>query len=242
MTNPATILPARVRLSERIQGNPVNPPVVSPSSRRHRNSGTAPGKFDARWDNETWNPFEKTLAALEGTYYPALVHASGMAAMTTALHAAPPGKISCMRHFNHAALIVAQEMTQREGGQLVTVDIAKIEEVVAALPGASAVLIESPTNPMLELAEIATIAKAAHEAGALVIVDNTFATPLGQQPFMMGADIVVHSATKYLAGHSDVVLGAVLANTEELHQRLWDYRTHTGAIAVPWKPGWPCVV
>lgn len=230
MTNPATIL-AQSGRPERIQGNPVNPPVVFSST--YRNSGTAPGNIYARWDNETWNPFEKTLAALEGTDYPALVHASGMAAMTTALHAAPPGKIVAPRHSYHASLIVAQEMTEREGGQLVTVDIANTEEVVAALPGASAVLIESPTNPMLELADIPTIAKAAHEAGALVIVDNTFATPLGQQPFIMGADIVVHSATKYLAGHSDVVLGAVLANTEQLHQRLWDYRTHTGAIAGP---------
>ena len=121
MTNPATIL-AQSGRPERIQGNPVNPPVVFSST--YRNSGTAPGNIYARWDNETWNPFEKTLAALEGTDYPALVHASGMAAMTTALHAAPPGKIVAPRHSYHASLIVAQEMTEREGGQLVTGDIA----------------------------------------------------------------------------------------------------------------------
>lgn len=230
MTNPATIL-AQSGRPDRIQGSPVNPPIVLSST--YRNSGTEPGNIYARWDTETWNPFEETLAALEGSAFPALVHSSGMAAITTALHAAPPGKIVAPRHAYHASLVVAREMAEREGGQVVTVDIADTDEVVAALPGASAVLIESPTNPMLELADIPTIAAAAHDAGALVIVDNTFATPLGQQPLAMGADIVVHSATKYLAGHSDVILGAVLAATEDLHTRMWNYRTHTGAVAGP---------
>ncbi|AZN29587.1 PLP-dependent transferase [Flaviflexus salsibiostraticola] len=232
MTKPATIL-AQSGRPDRVQGSPVNPPIVLSST--YRNSGTEPGNIYARWDTETWNPFEQTLAALEGADFPALVHSSGMAAITTALHAARPGRIVAPRHSYHASLVVAREMAEREGGEVVTVDIANTDEVVSALPGASAVLLESPTNPMLELADIPTIADAAHEAGTLVIVDNTFATPLGQQPLSMGADIVVHSATKYLAGHSDVILGAALAATEELHQTMWDYRTHTGSVAGPFE-------
>lgn len=230
MMNPATIL-AQSGRPERIQGNPVNPPIVLSST--YRNAGTGPGNIYARWDTETWNPFEQTLATLEGADLPALVHASGMAAITTALHCAPPGKIVAPRHSYHASLIVAQEMAEREGGEVVTVDIANTDEILEALPGAKAVLLESPTNPMLELADIETVAKAAHKLGVLIIADNTFATPLGQQPLALGADIVVHSATKYLAGHSDVVLGAVVTNSEELHTRMWNYRTHTGSIAGP---------
>lgn len=232
MTKPATIL-AQSGRPERIQGSPVNPPIILSST--YRNAGTEPGNIYARWDTETWNPFEQTLAALEGAEYPALVHSSGMAAITTALHAAPPGKIVAPKHAYHASLVVAREMAGREGGEVVTVDIANTAEVIAALPGASAILLESPTNPMLELADIKAIAGAARELGVLTIVDNTFATPLGQQPLAMGADIVVHSATKYLAGHSDVVLGAVLARTKELHTRLWEYRTHTGSVAGPFE-------
>ena len=95
--------------------------------------------------------------------------------------------------------------------------------------------IESPTNPMLEVADLAALVSGAHEAGALVVVDNTFATPLGQRPLTVGADLVVHSVTKYLAGHSDVVLGAVLADDEALHTRVTAYRTLHGAIAGPWE-------
>ncbi|WP_182353983.1 trans-sulfuration enzyme family protein [Flaviflexus huanghaiensis] len=232
MTKPATIL-AQSGRPDRVQGSPVNPPIVLSST--YRNAGTEPGNIYARWNTETWHPFEQTLATLEGAEHPALVHSSGMAAITTALHAARPGRIVVPRHAYHASLVVARDMAQREGGEVIAVDIANTDEVISSLPGASAILIESPTNPMLELADIPAIAAAAHDAGALVIVDNTFATPLGQQPLAMGADIVVHSATKYLAGHSDVILGAALAATEELHHTMWDFRTRTGSVAGPFE-------
>ena len=96
------------------------------------------------------------------------------------------------------------------------VDISDTAAVVAALEGADVLWAESPTNPMLEVADLPRIFEAAHTVGALVLCDNTFATPLVQQPLSMGADVVVHSVTKYLAGHSDVVLGAtVTADTDE---------------------------
>ena len=118
--------------------------------------------------------------------------------------------------------------------------------MVAACEDAALVWIESPTNPALEVADIATIAAAAHEAGAYVVVDNTFATPLLQQPLALGADIVVHSATKYLAGHSDALLGALVTADDELHERpqgppLADRRHpgHPRGLAGPARPAHP---
>jgi len=138
-----------------------------------------------------------------------------MAAVANALHLAPAGSpVVVPRHAYHASLLLARDRARREGGEVREVDIADTEAVVEALTseGAEAgmVWIESPTNPMLEIADVPAIVEAAHAVGALVGVDNTFATPLGQRPLEWGADIVVHSATKYLSGHSDVVLGAVV--------------------------------
>ncbi len=117
-------------------------------------------------------------------------------------------------------------------GRLVArlVDIEDTDAVVAACADAALVWLESPTNPALEVADIETIAKAAHEAGAYVVVDNTFATPLLQQPIALGADIVVHSATKYLSGHSDVLLGALVTPDEELYGVLKNRRSLTGSV------------
>jgi cystathionine gamma-synthase len=110
------------------------------------------------------------------------------------------------------------------------VDIADTGAVVNACADASLVWIESPTNPALEVADIPTIVEAAHAAGARVVVDNTFATPLLQQPLAMDADIVVHSATKFIAGHSDVLLGALVTRNDELYDVLKKRRDMIGAV------------
>jgi cystathionine gamma-synthase len=110
------------------------------------------------------------------------------------------------------------------------VDVADTDAVVAACDDAAVVWLESPTNPALEVADIPTIAAAAHAAGARVVVDNTFATPLLQRPLDLGANLVVHSATKYLAGHSDVLLGAILTRDDELYDVLRGRRELIGAI------------
>jgi cystathionine gamma-synthase len=108
--------------------------------------------------------------------------------------------------------------------------VTATDEVVAACADAALVWLESPTNPALEVADIETITKAAHDAGAHVVVDNTFATPLLQRPLELGADLVVHSATKYIAGHSDLLMGAVVTADDELHGVLKGRRDLTGAI------------
>ena len=126
-----------------------------------------------------------------------------------------------------------QEREEQGRLRAVFVDITDTAAVAAACEGAAMVWFESPTNPALEVADIAAIARAAHEHGALVAVDNTFATPLLQRPLALGADVVVHSATKYISGHSDVLMGAVVAASDELADAAVHRRSLHGAIPAP---------
>ena len=184
----------------------------------------------------TWDPFEETLAELEGAALPGLVFASGLAAVSAALSLIPSGGVLVMpRHSYQGSLAMAEQMAERGELKLRTVDIADTAAVTAQLGGADMLWLESPTNPMLEIAEVEALASAAHQAGALVVADNTFSTPLGQRPLAAGVVVVVHSVTKYLAGHSDVVLGAVVTSNEELRSKLLVHRSLHGAIAGPFE-------
>jgi len=148
------------------------------------------------------------------------------------------GRIVMPRHTYQVALQLANELTSRSAITVDLVDVADTASVLAALDAGGRVdllWLESPTNPMLEVADLAALAAAGRAAGAIVAVDNTFATPLGQRPLALGADVVVHSVTKYLAGHSDVVLGAVVVNDPDLADRVIAYRGTHGAIAGPWE-------
>jgi cystathionine gamma-synthase len=115
------------------------------------------------------------------------------------------------------------------------VDIADTEATLRACDGADLLFVESPTNPMLEVADVEALCAGAHDRGALCAVDNTFATPLGQRPLIHGADVVIHSVTKFLAGHADVILGATVTHTSrpDLHERLRRRRSSHGAIPGP---------
>ena len=187
-----------------------------------------------RYDAPTWHPFEEALGALEGAALPALVFGSGMAAVDAVFALVPRGgRVVLPRHAYQVTLVLGSDLAERTGLQVELVDIADTDAVLAALPGAALLWVESPTNPMLEVADLPTLCSAARAAGVLVAVDNTFATPLGQQPLAHGADVVVHSVTKYLAGHSDVVLGAAVTSDPDLRVRLAGYRTTRGAIAGP---------
>jgi len=222
----------------RTQGSPVNPPLVLSST--YVSTGVpGPGELlYARAGTETWQPFEEALAALEGSTRPGLVFGSGMAAIAAAFSLIPVGgRLVMPRHSYQVTLAYAQELAERSGVDVVLVDIDDTPAVLAAVAAAptSMLWVESPTNPMLEVADLPALIAGAHAEGALVAVDNTFATPLGQQPLSLGADLVVHSVTKYLAGHSDVVLGAALADDAELHGRLLAHRTLHGAIAGPFE-------
>ena len=160
-----------------------------------------------------------------------------MAAVAAALHLVPADATVLVPHgaYNgtHAvtALLAAQGRTRVQH-----VDITDPAAVGAALAGLGApalLWLESPTNPLLEVADLRALAEAGHEHGALVVVDNTFATPLLQQPLDLGADVVVHSVTKFLSGHSDVVLGAAVTRRADLAAALQTHRTLHGAIPGP---------
>jgi cystathionine gamma-synthase len=115
------------------------------------------------------------------------------------------------------------------------VDPTRLDETVAALDGADLLWLESPTNPMLDVLDLPRLIAAAREHGVFSVVDNTFSTPLRQRPLEFGADLVVHSATKFIAGHSDVLLGLAVARDEEVRSRLLGKRTLQGAIPGPFE-------
>lgn len=222
----------------RDEGEPVNPPVVMSSTY----VGTAevrPGdRIYTRLGTETWEPFEEVLAGLERAEQPGLVFASGMAAVSAALDLTEPGsRLVVPRHSYHASLVAARRLRERNGVDVVEVDVADTDAVIAAIEGGptSLVWIETPTNPMLEVADLPALIAAGHAAGARIAVDNTFATPLAQRPLELGADVVVHSVTKYLAGHSDVVLGAAVTSDPGLYRRLRESRDIGGAVPGPWE-------
>lgn len=208
-------------------GNPLNVPVYL-SSTFH-----AGGEITyAREGNPTWSAFEETLGALEGGF--ALAFASGMAAVTAVLEQLPVGGVVVAPRDSYTGTRwYLGEAAQRGRLDVRLVDITDTQAVAGACEQAALVWIESPTNPLLGVADISAVAQIAHGAGALVAVDNTFATPLLQRPLELGADVVVHSATKFIAGHSDVLLGAVVAATQEHAQRLGGHRTVFGAVPGP---------
>lgn len=208
-------------------GDPVNVPVYLTSTYHAGGEVTY-----ARDGNPTWTAFEETLGALEGGT--ALVFGSGMAASTALLEELPVGAVvvaprdsytGTRRYLNEAATRGRLEVR--------LVDITDTEATTRACAGAALVWVESPTNPLLGVADIPALVEAAHLAGAIVAVDNTFATPLLQRPLTLGADIVVHSATKFIAGHSDVVVGALVAGSADLAARLQSRRSMVGSIAGP---------
>jgi cystathionine gamma-synthase len=187
-----------------------------------------------RYGNPVWSAFEEVLGALEGGR--ALVFSSGLAAIATVLDLVTPGEaVVAPRHAYLGTLHQLAGLHDRGRLEVRTVDIEDTDSVLAAAEGAALVWLESPTNPALEVADIRAICAGAHQSGAKVVVDNTFATPVLQRPLTMGADVVVHSVTKFLAGHSDVVLGAVVTGDASAYAALEQKRRTIGAIAGPFE-------
>lgn len=185
-----------------------------------------------RYGNPSWTAFEDTLGALEGGR--CVAFASGMAAIAAVLDLVPSGgTVVAPRHSYTGTVGLLEELQAKGHIRAVFVDITDTAAVTDACADAAMLWFESPTNPALEVADIAALTRAAHEHGALVAVDNTFATPLLQRPLEHGADLVVHSATKYISGHSDVVMGAAIAATDDLAAALVRHRSMFGAIPGP---------
>jgi cystathionine gamma-synthase len=234
-TNHEGLAPASILVSAgrqpRVPGAGLNAPLELSSTY------VADGPVDyARGGNPTWTAFEEALGILEGGA--ALVFSSGMAAIAAALSLAPKSAtIVAPIHAYSGTSLILESFEKAGQATLRRVDISDTAAVIAALQGADVLWAESPTNPMLEVADLPRLFEAAHAAGAVAICDNTFATPLVQQPLAMGADVVVHSVTKYLAGHSDVILGATVTADSSpgrsFHETLAQYRLLHGAIAGP---------
>lgn len=213
---------------------PVNYPVTFTSTYHSQGQAAADERVYARFSNPTWDPFEEVLGQLEVAALPALVFSSGMAAIAAALSLVPAGGVLVMPKHSYNGSLALSSVLQTAGRlDIRPVDIADTEEVIAALEGADVLWVESPTNPMLEVADLPVLLEQAKNRGVLSIVDNTFATPLLQRPLTAGADLVVHSVTKYLSGHSDIIMGALVTSDESLRQKLHGYRTLHGAISSP---------
>lgn len=205
-------------------GEPLNVPVTFASSYH----ADGPVGY-ARDGNPTWTAFEDVLGDLEGGT--ALAFASGLAASSAILSLLPEGGVVVApRTAYHGALELLRELADAGRAEVRHVDVSDTAAVVEATRGADLVWLESPTNPLLDVADLGAITAAGRAAGALVVVDNTFATPLLQRPLELGADVVLHSATKLLSGHSDLVLGVLVARTVTTADDVIDRLRHRRAI------------
>jgi cystathionine gamma-synthase len=207
----------------------LNPPIVF-SSTYHAGGPVGYG----RYGNESWSALEASISELEGGQ--TLSFSSGMAAISAVFSILPIGApvVASNQGYSGTMSLLNQ---QHASGRLEVrfVDITNTEEVVAAIKGAALLWLESPTNPCLDVADLPALIAAAKKQTIGVGVDNTFATPMVQTPLSMGADIVMHSVTKFLAGHSDVVLGSLSISDSALFKRLEESRRLNGSIPGPFE-------
>jgi cystathionine beta-lyase/cystathionine gamma-synthase len=210
-------------------------PIYQTSTYEQDAPGVHSGFDYSRTNNPTRARLEAVLADLEGVPH-AAAFASGLAAENAVLQAwlRPGDEIVIPLDVYGGTYRLLNRVYQPQGCIVKQVDIAREGALEAALSSRTRLVwIESPTNPRLLVYDIAAICAAAHAHGALVVVDNTFATPVFQQPFTLGADIVVHSVTKYLAGHSDLIQGAVLARDAGVFDPIKFLQNATGAVPSP---------
>jgi cystathionine gamma-synthase len=196
--------------------------------------GRAPGYIYSRNTNPTVRAFEEKIRILEGAEA-ATSFASGMAAVSNTLFAllSPGDRVVSVKDTYGGTSRLFLEFLPRIGVEVEVCDTTEHERIEAAIgEGCSVVYLETPTNPTLKVLDIARLAAAGHAAGALVLADNTFATPVNQRPLALGVDLVVHSATKFLGGHADV-LGGAICGAQHLVKRVYHYREITGAALDP---------
>ena len=215
----------------------VIPPIYQVSTYKQDGVGGLRSGYEySRTANPTRRALEDCLAALEGGPR-ALAFASGMAAEDALLRTVcrPGGHVLIPHDAYGGTYRLIDKVLQPWGLSYLPVPVSDPSAVRAALAArpAQVVWVETPTNPLLSIADIAALAAAAHDDGALLVVDNTFASPYLQQPLALGADVVVHSTTKYLGGHSDVLGGALVVADAGLGERLAFHQNATGAVAGP---------
>ena len=207
----------------------LNPPIVLTST---FHSGGPIGY--GRYGNQTWSALESAIGELEGGS--TLVFSSGMAAISAVFSILPIGAPIVASNQGYSGVMTLLNSFHESGRLEVRfVDVVHTQSVMDAMKGAALVWLESPTNPCLDVAELEILIAHAKKLGIGVAVDNTFATPLVQNPLAMGADIVMHSVTKFLSGHSDVLMGSLSTNDPSLLKRLTDSRSFNGSIPGPFE-------
>ncbi|HYW29501.1 MAG TPA: cystathionine gamma-synthase [Gaiellales bacterium] len=213
----------------------VTVPIYQTSTYVQEEVGKLKDGYDySRTANPTRRALERCMASLEGGSH-GFAFASGMAATTTVMHLVDPGDtVVSVNDVYGGTYRLFSKVYEPKGVRFRYVSADDFAgDVGPLLEGARLVWLESPTNPLLNVIDIRAAADAAHAAGALLVVDNTFASPYLQRPLELGADIVVHSATKYLGGHSDLVSGIAVTSDDGLAERLGFLQNSLGAIAGP---------
>ena len=209
-------------------------PIYQTATYTQQEIGQHKGYEYSRTGNPTRAALESCLAALEEGGQ-GLAFASGSAATVAVLSTLKPGEhVVAMDDMYGGTYRLLSQVYAPLGIEVTYVDGREVEAFARAMrPETRLVWIETPTNPMLRLVDVAAVAEVAREHGALLAVDNTFATPYLPKPLTLGADVVVHSTTKYLGGHSDVVGGATVTSNPELHQTLAFYQNAAGGVPGP---------
>jgi cystathionine gamma-synthase len=202
-------------------GATLNQPLVLASNFRDG------GDYVRTHGTDSWTAFEDALGALEGGL--ALSFASGMAVASAILHALMPKVIVLPKASYMGVRTLIGDVAVGHGIEVRLVDVTNTDEVLSAAVGADVVWLESPTNPTLDVADLASLCSALRDLGIPTVIDSTFATPLGQQPLALGATIVMHSATKFIGGHSDLLLGVCVTRDQTIYDALFRARTYVGA-------------
>lgn len=217
--DPATVAVVAGRPSA--TGEPLNQPIVLASNVR------GSGEYSRTDGTATWSALETAIGLLEGGR--ALAFSSGMAAAAAAIYALAP-RVVVVPEVSYLGVRSLLGEYERQGSiELRRVDVTDTEAVLTAAEGADVVWVETPTNPTLDVADLPAIGQRVGAAGVRMVVDSTFATPLRQQPLAHGAAIVVHSATKFIGGHSDLLLGLCVTADDDVHERLFQARAFQGA-------------
>ena len=212
----------------------VNVPIFQTSTYAQRSPGEHTGFEYSRTRNPTRDALEANLAALEGGKF-GMCFSSGCAATDAIMHTLSAGDhvVSCDDVYG-GTFRIFDKVYQRHGLEFSYVPAADVNAYEAAIqPNTKLIWVETPTNPLLAIADIERIVEIAKKKNIAVVVDNTFATPYIQQPLKWGADMVLHSVTKYLGGHSDVVGGAVITSSEEWRERVAFIQNATGGVPGP---------
>jgi cystathionine beta-lyase/cystathionine gamma-synthase len=209
-------------------------PIYQTSTYVQEAVGVHKGYDYSRVANPTRTALQEAVASLEGAKH-GIAFGSGLGATTTLMHLVDPGqRVVLIADVYGGVYRMTSQVYEPKGYRFDYVPAEEFPNLRAHVDETTRMVwIESPSNPMLNVVDIRAAAQAAHEVGAIVVVDNTFATPYLQQPLELGADVVVHSATKYLGGHSDTILGFVATNDDALAERLYFLQKSLGAVPGP---------